>query len=123
MSGDAPVHLHLLRTEPVDVEPAPAPTEPPGPELDPEPAPDRHAPPVAWETPRAPSPRPDRQDAENEIVGFVCDLVAAPPTAVGTVATSLFEAAFLVVRGARDARPEVERPTLVLPSSAHPGYV
>jgi hypothetical protein len=103
MPSDPPARLHLLRNEPVDDA-------------------ERRSRLVTWEPIRTPSPRPDRQDVENEIVGFVCDLVAAPPAAVGTVATSLFEAALLLVRGARDARPDVARPTLVLPSSAHPAY-
>lgn len=130
MSSEPPVRLHLLRDESAEAAPAEPvdpvePVEPvavvePVPATDPEP--ERPTRLVSWEAIRSPSPRPDRQDVENEIVGFVCDLVAAPPAAVGTVATSLFEAALLVVRGARDARPDIERPTLVLPSSAHPAY-
>ncbi len=126
MSGDAPVHLHLLRTGPVDVGDAADVTDTADAvdetSAGTAPDPERRRRLVAWEAVRSPSPRPDRQEVENEIVGFVCDLVEAPPSAVGTVATSLFEAALLVIRGARDARPGVTRPTLVLPSSAHPAY-
>ncbi len=105
MSGDPPHRLHLLRND------------------DPAADDERRGRLVTWQPLRTPSARPDRLEVENEIVGFVCDLVAAPSGAVGTVATSLFEAALLVVRGALDVRRDVARPTLVLPSSAHPAYV
>ncbi len=63
-----------------------------------------------------------RQETENELVGFVCDLLQAPEPTVGTVAAGLVESALMVLRGARDARPLVKRPTVVLPQSAHPAW-
>ncbi|MBS45070.1 MAG: hypothetical protein CMH83_18250 [Nocardioides sp.] len=63
-----------------------------------------------------------RSEAENEVVGFVCDLLAAPETAVGGVEQGVQAAATTVLRGARDARPTVRRPTVVLPASAHPAW-
>ncbi len=63
-----------------------------------------------------------RQAIENELVGFVCDLVQAPDSTVGTLAPGLADAALLVLRGARDARPGQRRPTMVVPESAHPAW-
>jgi sphinganine-1-phosphate aldolase len=63
-----------------------------------------------------------RQEAENELVGFVCDLLQAPEATVGTVAAGLVESALMVLRAARDARPTLRRPTVVLPHSAHPAW-
>ena len=63
-----------------------------------------------------------RQEAENELVGFVCDLLQAPEETVGTVAAGLVESALMVLRAARDARPGARRPSVVLPHSAHPAW-
>ena len=63
-----------------------------------------------------------RQAAENELVGFVCDLLQAPDETVGTVAAGLVESALMVLRAARDARPTLRRPTVVLPQSTHPAW-
>ncbi|CAN5416986.1 aminotransferase class V-fold PLP-dependent enzyme [soil metagenome] len=69
------------------------------------------------------SPGPSsRTRTENELVGFVCDLLQAPDSAVGTVAAGLSDAALMVLRGARAARPHLRRPTVVLPQSAHPAW-
>jgi glutamate/tyrosine decarboxylase-like PLP-dependent enzyme len=59
---------------------------------------------------------------ENELVGFACDLLDAPPDAVGTVTSGGTESCMLAVQSARDSRPEVERPTMVLPDSAHAAF-
>lgn len=63
-----------------------------------------------------------RLATEAHLVGFVCDLLQAPDTAVGTVTNRLGEAALLVMHGAREARPYVGRPIVVLPQSAHPAW-
>lgn len=63
-----------------------------------------------------------RAATEAELVGFVCDLLQAPDTAVGSVANGHADAALAVLRGAREARPHVRRPTVVLPDSAHPAW-
>lgn len=60
---------------------------------------------------------------ENELVGFACDLLGAPATAVGTVTSGGTESILLAVQAARDARPDVERPTMVLPSTAHAAFL
>ena len=54
---------------------------------------------------RKKTPKPlSRAATENQAVGFVCDLLQAPPTAVGTIAAGLEASSLLVVRGAREAR-------------------
>ena len=59
---------------------------------------------------------------ENELVGFACGLLEAPETAVGTVTSGGTESVLLAVQGARDARPDVERPRMVLPVTAHAAF-
>lgn len=70
-----------------------------------------------------PTAFPSLLEMENELVGFACDLVDAPPTAVGTVTSGGTESIMLAVQGARDARPEVKRPTMVLAETAHPSFL
>ena len=60
---------------------------------------------------------------ENELVGFACDLLGAPATTVGTVTSGGTESILLAVQAARDAHPDVERPTMVLPSTAHAAFL
>ena len=59
---------------------------------------------------------------ENELVGFACDLLDAPASAVGTVTSGGTESVLLAVQAARDARPEVDRPAMVLPVTAHAAF-
>ncbi|QSR29653.1 aspartate aminotransferase family protein [Nocardioides sp. S5] len=59
---------------------------------------------------------------ENELVGFACDLLDAPGTAVGTVTSGGTESILLAVQGARDSRPDVARPRMVLPATAHAAF-
>jgi glutamate/tyrosine decarboxylase-like PLP-dependent enzyme len=70
-----------------------------------------------------PSAFPSLRVMENELVGIGCDLVDAPPTAVGTVTSGGTESIMLAVQGARDARPDVGHPKLVLPETAHPSFL
>jgi sphinganine-1-phosphate aldolase len=60
---------------------------------------------------------------ENELVGFVCDLLGAPRSAVGTVTSGGTESILLAVQTARDPRPDVAAPTMVLPSTAHAAFL
>ncbi|MCW2842902.1 MAG: Pyridoxal-dependent decarboxylase [Nocardioides sp.] len=69
-----------------------------------------------------PSAFPSMLAMENELVGFACDLVDAPDTAAGTVTTGGTESIMLAVQAARDARPDIERPNIVLPETAHPSF-
>ncbi len=61
--------------------------------------------------------------AEAALVGFGLDLVEAPEDAAGTVTGSGAESALLAVLAAREARPDVRRPSVVLPDTAHPAYL
>ncbi|MCW2794652.1 aminotransferase class V-fold PLP-dependent enzyme [Nocardioides sp.] len=70
-----------------------------------------------------PAAFPSLLTMENELVGFGCDLVDAPATAVGTVTSGGTESIMLAVQGARDSRPEVAHPNLVLPETAHPSFL
>lgn len=74
-------------------------------------------------TRRRGSTTPSHHEAEARVVGHVADLLQAPRTAVGrVVAGGVEEAAVLVLRGARDARPGLRHGSVVLPSSAHPAW-
>ncbi|HQR26987.1 MAG TPA: aminotransferase class V-fold PLP-dependent enzyme [Nocardioides sp.] len=59
---------------------------------------------------------------ENDLVGFACDLLDAPPEAVGTVTSGGTESCLLAVQSARDSRPDVARPSMVLPDTAHAAF-
>ncbi len=59
---------------------------------------------------------------ENDLVGFACDLLDAPETAVGSVTSGGTESVLLAVQAARDARPDVARPSMVVPSTVHAAF-
>ncbi len=59
---------------------------------------------------------------ENELVGFACALLDAPETTVGTVTSGGTESVLLAVQAARDAHPDVARPAMVLPTTAHAAF-
>ncbi len=69
-----------------------------------------------------PTAFPSLLQMENELVGFACGLLDAPGTAVGTVTSGGTESILLAVQGARDARPDVVRPRMVLPATAHAAF-
>ncbi|WP_245999933.1 pyridoxal phosphate-dependent decarboxylase family protein [Nocardioides pocheonensis] len=69
-----------------------------------------------------PTAFPSLLQMENDLVGRACDLLDAPPDAVGTVTSGGTESVLLAVQAARDARPEVERPEMVLPTTAHAAF-
>ena len=69
-----------------------------------------------------PTAFPSLLTMENALVGFTCDLLGAPEGTVGTVTSGGTESVLLAVQGARDARPEVAHPRMVLPSTAHPAF-
>jgi glutamate/tyrosine decarboxylase-like PLP-dependent enzyme len=68
-----------------------------------------------------PTAFPSLLQMENELVGYACDLLDAPDTAVGTVTSGGTESVLLAVQGARDARP-VARPRMIIPSTAHAAF-
>jgi len=59
---------------------------------------------------------------ENDLVGFACDLLDAPPGAVGTVTSGGTESCLLAVQAARDSRPDVTRPNLVVADTVHAAF-
>ena len=59
---------------------------------------------------------------ENDLVGFACDLLAAPASAVGSVTSGGTESVLLAVQGARDSRPDVPAPSMVVPSTVHAAF-
>jgi sphinganine-1-phosphate aldolase len=59
---------------------------------------------------------------ENDLVGFACDLLDAPDTAVGTVTSGGTESCLLAVQTARDAHPDIERPTIVVADTVHAAF-
>jgi glutamate/tyrosine decarboxylase-like PLP-dependent enzyme len=63
---------------------------------------------------------------ENEVVGMMAAHVHAPPGAVGTFTSGGTESIILAVKAARDAfraaHPDVERPQIVLPHTAHAAF-
>ena len=69
-----------------------------------------------------PTAFPSLLQMENELVGFACRLLDAPDGAVGTVTSGGTESILLAVQGARDSRPDVVRPRMVLPSTAHAAF-
>lgn len=70
-----------------------------------------------------PTAFPSLLQMENDLVGFAADLLDAPDTAVGTVTSGGTESCLLAVQGARDSRPEVTRPRMVLPSTVHAAFL
>lgn len=59
---------------------------------------------------------------ENELVGFGLRLLDGPDGGVGTVTSGGTESVLLAVQAARDGRPEVERPRMVLPTTVHAAF-
>jgi sphinganine-1-phosphate aldolase len=69
-----------------------------------------------------PTAFPSLLTMENDLVGFACRLLEAPPSAVGTVTSGGTESVLLAVQGARDSRPDIERPRMILPTTAHAAF-
>jgi len=59
---------------------------------------------------------------ENDLVGFGLRLLDAPAGAVGTVSSGGTESVLLAVQGARDSRPDVADPVIVVPSTRHAAF-
>jgi glutamate/tyrosine decarboxylase-like PLP-dependent enzyme len=60
---------------------------------------------------------------EQDLLALASRLLDGPLSVVGNVTSGGSESAFLAVQAARDARPDLVRPTVVLPVSAHPCYL
>ncbi|GIJ49242.1 aspartate aminotransferase family protein [Virgisporangium aliadipatigenens] len=59
---------------------------------------------------------------ENDIVAAAAGLLGGDRATVGNVTSGGTESVLLAVKAARDARPDVTAPRIVLPSSAHPAF-
>lgn len=59
---------------------------------------------------------------ENDLVAFARGLVDGPDTMVGTLTSGGTESCLLAVQGARDARPDVAAPTMVVPETVHAAF-
>lgn len=59
---------------------------------------------------------------ENDLVAFARELLDGPDTTVGTLTSGGTESCLLAVQGARDARPEVARPSLVVADTVHAAF-
>src|SRR4051794_19091119 len=65
-----------------------------------------------------PTAFPSLLQMEKDLVGYTADLLDAPADAVGTVTSGGTESCLLAVQAARDARPYVLPPRMVLPDTA-----
>lgn len=59
---------------------------------------------------------------ERELVAMAADLLDGPAEVVGNVTSGGTESVLLAVQAARDAHPEINQPTMVLPVSAHAAF-
>ncbi|GGK96450.1 pyridoxal phosphate-dependent decarboxylase family protein [Mangrovihabitans endophyticus] len=59
---------------------------------------------------------------ENALVGAAARLLGGDAATVGTVTSGGTESLLLAVKAARDAHPEIARPRLVIPSTAHAAF-
>jgi glutamate/tyrosine decarboxylase-like PLP-dependent enzyme len=59
---------------------------------------------------------------ENSLVGAAASLLGGGPDVVGSVTSGGSESLILAVKAARDSRPDLAHPRLVLPASAHPAF-
>ncbi len=69
-----------------------------------------------------PTAFPSLLQMEQDLVAGAADLLDGPPGTVGTVTSGGTESILLAVQTARDARPDIDRPTMVLPTSAHGAF-
>lgn len=69
-----------------------------------------------------PTAFPSLLQMENELVGFAADLLEAPDSVVGSMTSGGTESCLLAVQAARDARPDVVEPSLVVPDTVHAAF-
>lgn len=69
-----------------------------------------------------PTAFPSLLQMENDLVAFAADLLDAPPSVVGTITSGGTESVLLAVQAARDSRPDISRPSMVLPDTAHAAF-
>ncbi|MDV3223335.1 pyridoxal phosphate-dependent decarboxylase family protein, partial [Intrasporangium sp.] len=69
-----------------------------------------------------PTAFPSLLQMENELVGMAGRLVDAPPGFAGVATSGGTESILLAVLAARDARPDITAPRMVLPTTAHAAF-
>ncbi|TQM77918.1 glutamate/tyrosine decarboxylase-like PLP-dependent enzyme [Saccharothrix saharensis] len=69
-----------------------------------------------------PTAFPSLLELENGVVRTAARLLGGGDAAVGTVTSGGTESCLLAVVAARDSRPDVERPSMVLPETAHAAF-
>jgi glutamate/tyrosine decarboxylase-like PLP-dependent enzyme len=69
-----------------------------------------------------PTAFPSLMRMENEVVATAAALLGGGPSAVGSVTSGGTESCLLAVQAARDARPDVARPRMVLATTAHAAF-
>lgn len=69
-----------------------------------------------------PTAFPSLLTMENDLVAFARSLVDGPPTMVGTLTSGGTESCLLAVQGARDSRPDVDSPSIVVPDTVHAAF-
>lgn len=65
---------------------------------------------------------PSLRRMQSEVLGFVSELFHAPSGAAGFMTSGGTESLLMVTYGAKQRRPDVARPNIVLPSSAHAAF-
>lgn len=69
-----------------------------------------------------PTAFPSLLQMEQDLIAMAARLLDGPPETVGTVTSGGTESILLAVVAARDARPDIGHPTMVLPTSAHAAF-
>ena len=69
-----------------------------------------------------PTAFPSLLTMENDLIDTAAGMLDAPASAVGTVTSGGTESILLAVQSARDGRPNVRNPVMVLPTSAHAAF-
>jgi glutamate/tyrosine decarboxylase-like PLP-dependent enzyme len=69
-----------------------------------------------------PTAFPSVMSLENEVVAMAAGLLGGGPGTAGTFTSGGTESIFLAVKAAREARPDVDRPRMVVPITAHAAF-
>jgi len=69
-----------------------------------------------------PTAFPSVMSLENEVVAMAAELLGGGPGTAGTFTSGGTESIFLAVKAAREARPDLDRPRMVVPVSAHAAF-
>lgn len=65
---------------------------------------------------------PSLRKLENDLIAHAARLLHGPDTTVGTVTSGGTESILLAVQTARDSRPDIANPSMVLPTTAHAAF-